>query len=95
MVLIPTIMKSQMGLNPAIIFLSLSLWVYVMGFIGLIIGLPLTTLIISYYCEFVLHQPNPLNKDKKKKEVKDKKAPLALTSSFLDMYRNEEKRDKR
>ena len=66
MVLIPTIMKNQMGLNPAIIFLSLSLWVYVLGFIGLIIGLPLTTLIISYYCEYVLHQPNPLHKTKKK-----------------------------
>ena len=88
MVLTPTIMKSQMGLNPAIIFLSLSLWVYVMGFIGLIIGLPLTTLIISYYCEFVLHQPNPLHKNKKK-EAQDKKAPLAITSSLLDNYRNE------
>ena len=92
MVLIPTIMKSQMGLNPAIIFLSLSLWVSVMGFIGLIIGLPLTTLIISYYCEFVLHQPNPLHKSKKK-EIKDSKTPLSLTSSFLSMYRNEEKKE--
>ena len=88
MVLIPIIMKNQMGLNPAIIFLSLSLWVYVLGFIGLIIGLPLTTLIISYYCEFVLHQPNPLHKNKKK-EAQDKKAPLAITSSLLDNYRNE------
>ncbi len=92
MVLIPTIMKSQMGLNPAIIFLSLSLWVYVMGFIGLIIGLPLTTLIISYYCEFVLHQPNPLHKNKKK-EIKDSKAPMALTSNFLNKYGNEGKKE--
>jgi predicted PurR-regulated permease PerM len=93
MVLIPTIMKSQMGLNPAIIFLSLSLWVYVLGFIGLIIGLPLTTLIISYYCEFVLHQPNPLHKGNKKKN-ESKKAPLALTSSFISTYRNENGSDK-
>ena len=91
--LVATIMKNQMGLNPAIIFLSLSLWVYVMGFIGLIIGLPLTTLIISYYCEFVLHQPNPLNKSKKK-EVQDKNAPLALTSSFISKYHNENHQDK-
>ena len=91
MVLIPIIMKSQMGLNPAIIFLSLSLWVYVMGFIGLIIGLPLTTLIISYYCEFVLHQPNPLHKGQKK-EVKDSKTPLTLSSSLLSSYRNSEKK---
>ena len=92
MVLIPTIMKSQMGLNPAIIFLSLSLWVYVLGFIGLIIGLPLTTLIISYYCEFVLHQPNPLHKTKKK-EIQNQKAPLALTSNLLGKYRNEHKKE--
>ena len=91
MVLIPTIMKNQMGLNPAIIFLSLSLWVYVLGFIGLIIGLPLTTLIISYYCEYVLHQPNPLHKSKKK-EAQSKKAPLALTSNFLNQYGNDERK---
>ena len=92
MVLIPTIMKSQMGLNPAIIFLSLSLWVYVMGFIGLIIGLPLTTLIISYYCEFVLHQPNPLHKSKKK-PLTDKKAPIPMSSSLVANYRNQEKKE--
>ena len=85
--LIPTIMKNQMGLNPAIIFLSLSLWVYVMGFIGLIIGLPLTTLIISYYCEYVLHQPNPLHKNKNKK-TDDKKTSMALKSSLVNQYRN-------
>ena len=87
MVLIPTIMKNQMGLNPAIIFLSLSLWVYVLGFIGLIIGLPLTTLIISYYCEFVLHQPNPLHQPKKK-DITNKKKPMALSSSLVSQYRN-------
>ena len=60
LVLIPMIMKQQMGLNPAIVFLSLSIWGYVLGFVGLIIALPLTTLIISYYSEYVLHKPNPL-----------------------------------
>lgn len=75
LILIPNIMKQQMGLNPAIIFLSLSIWGYVLGFVGLIIALPLTTLIISYYSEYVLHKPNPLydKKDKKKKKRKSKK----------------------
>ena len=82
LILIPAIMKEQMGLNPAIIFLALSLWAYVLGFIGLIIALPLTTLIISYYCEFVLHEPNPLYKNSayrkklKKKQSKLRKALL-------------------
>lgn len=70
LILIPSIMKQQMGLNPAIVFLSLSIWGFVLGFVGLIIALPLTTLIISYYSEYVLHKPNPLydkNITKKKK----------------------------
>ncbi len=68
LVLIPAIMKQQMGLRPAIIFLALSIWSYVLGFIGLIIALPLTTLIISYYSEFVLHTPNPLHRTAKRKK---------------------------
>jgi len=42
------------GLNPAIILLSLSVWGTLMGFVGLIIALPLTTLLISYYQRFIL-----------------------------------------
>lgn len=71
LILIPSIMKQQMGLNPAIVFLSLSVWGYVLGFVGLIIALPLTTLIISYYSEYVLHKPNPLYA--KKTSIKKKK----------------------
>lgn len=73
LILIPSIMKQQMGLNPAIVFLSLSVWGYVLGFVGLIIALPLTTLIISYYSEYVLHQPNPLYAKNKAKKIKNRK----------------------
>ncbi|MEG2820739.1 MAG: AI-2E family transporter [Muribaculaceae bacterium] len=55
MILTPKIMGKYMGLNPAIIFLSLSIWGTLLGFIGLIIALPLTTLIISYYDEYIIH----------------------------------------
>ncbi len=72
MVLVPAIMKQQMGLRPAIIFLALSVWGYVLGFIGLIVALPLTTLLISYYSEFVLHTPNPLYKNTAKAGMKKK-----------------------
>lgn len=67
LVLIPTIMRSQIGLRPAIVFLALALWSYVLGFIGLIIALPLTSLLISYYNEFILHVPKfPSGKRKAK-----------------------------
>ena len=56
MFLVPKIMGSAMGLNPAVILLSLSVWGSLLGFIGLIIALPLTTLLISYYRQFVLEE---------------------------------------
>lgn len=52
--LTPKIMGKAMGLNPAIILLSLSVWGTLLGFIGLIIALPLTTLLIAYYDRYVL-----------------------------------------
>ena len=42
-----------MGLNPAILLLSLSVWGVLLGFIGLIVALPLTTLIIAYWQRYV------------------------------------------
>jgi len=56
MFLVPKIMGKVTGLNPAVILLSLSIWGSLMGMIGLIIALPLTTLIISYYKRFVLKE---------------------------------------
>ncbi|MDR1089763.1 MAG: AI-2E family transporter [Prevotella sp.] len=51
--LIPRIMGKAMGLNPAIILLSLSVWGSLLGIIGMIIAIPLTTLLLSYYKEFI------------------------------------------
>lgn len=57
--LTPKIMGKAMGLNPAIILLSLSVWGSLLGFIGLIVALPLTTLCLSYYKRFVLSEEEP------------------------------------
>ncbi|WP_085537078.1 AI-2E family transporter [Massilibacteroides vaginae] len=56
--LTPRIMGKAMGLNPAIILLSLSVWGTLLGFIGLIVALPLTTLCLSYYKRFILMENN-------------------------------------
>ena len=53
MILTPRIMGKTMGLNPAIIFLALSVWGSLLGFIGLVIALPLTTILFSYYCRML------------------------------------------
>ena len=53
MIVTPKVMGSAMGLNPAILLLSLSVWGALLGFTGLIIALPLTTLLIAYYQRYV------------------------------------------
>lgn len=58
--LVPKIMGRAMGLKPAIILLALSIWGSLLGFVGLIIALPLTTLIISYYKRYILKENNLL-----------------------------------
>jgi len=57
MYLTPKIMGKVTGLGPAAILLSLSFWGALMGVIGMIIALPLTTLAISCYKHYVLHEP--------------------------------------
>lgn len=62
-VLTPKIMGKALGLNPAIILLSLSVWGSLLGIIGMIIALPLTTLCIAYYQQYVLGNKTTLIDD--------------------------------
>ncbi len=61
MVVTPKIMGKAMGLNPAILLLSLSIWGALLGFIGLIIALPLTTLLIAYWQRYVTREKPQYN----------------------------------
>ncbi len=52
-ILVPRIMGKVTGLNPAMIMLSLSVWGKLLGFLGLIIALPMTCLGLVYYRRFL------------------------------------------
>jgi len=52
-VITPHVMGREMGLNPAVILLSLSVWGYMLGIIGMIIALPFTSLIMTYYQRYI------------------------------------------
>ncbi|MBE6305172.1 MAG: AI-2E family transporter [Bacteroidales bacterium] len=56
LVLTPHIMGKAMNLNPAIILLSLSIWGTLLGLLGMIIALPMTTLLLSYYERYVIRR---------------------------------------
>ena len=52
--LTPKIMGKVTGLNSAIILLSLSIWGSLLGVLGMIIALPMTTLLLTYYQRYVI-----------------------------------------
>ena len=60
--IVPRVMGKITGLNPAIILLSLSVWGSLMGMLGMIIALPLTTLMLSYYQRVIINK-EPIRRD--------------------------------
>ena len=56
-VVTPHIMGREMGLNPAMILLSLSVWGSLLGIIGMIIALPATAIIFTYYERYISNGP--------------------------------------
>jgi predicted PurR-regulated permease PerM len=56
-ILVPRIMGEATGLRPAIMLLSVFVWGKLLGFLGLVLAIPLTSLIIAYYYRYVLGRP--------------------------------------
>ena len=56
-ILTPKIMGKVSGLNSAIILLSLSIWGSLLGIMGMIIAIPVSTLLVTYYQRYVVKIP--------------------------------------
>ncbi|MBR1928495.1 MAG: AI-2E family transporter [Paludibacteraceae bacterium] len=63
MVLTPLIMGKTIGMKPAVMLLALSIWGSLFGVAGMIIALPMTTVMISYYKRFIISQDDEDNKE--------------------------------
>ncbi|MBR2301629.1 MAG: AI-2E family transporter [Bacteroidaceae bacterium] len=56
MFLVPKILGKRMNLHPAVILLSLAIWGKLLGILGMIVALPMTTLMIGYLKRY--HETN-------------------------------------
>lgn len=65
-ILTPHIMGKEMGMNAALILLSLSVWGSLLGIIGMIIALPVSSLLMAYYERYI---SNPRTKDSNTQSV--------------------------
>lgn len=55
LILNPWIMEKNIGMNPVIMVLAISIWSYLLGLPGLLIGIPMTSLIIIYFKRYFLN----------------------------------------
>lgn len=67
--IVPKVMGKITGLNPAIVLLSLSVWGSLMGILGMIIALPLSTLMLSYYQRYVIRREKMTEQPPEPEEV--------------------------
>ena len=54
MILVPRIMGHTMGMRPSLILLVLTIWGSLLGFFGMLIALPATMFLYSFYKRFIL-----------------------------------------
>lgn len=85
MFLVPKIMGHTTGLKPAVILLSLFIWGALLGAVGMIIALPMTTLLVSYYKRFILCEPEIVESGypKRKKKRIRRKVNKTVESNIL------------
>lgn len=67
--LTPKIMGNTLGMKPAVMLLALSIWGSLLGVAGMIIALPLTTVMISTYKLYVLHEDNNQQADTSSSDI--------------------------
>jgi predicted PurR-regulated permease PerM len=68
----PNILSKATGLKPAIILLSLSIFASLLGLVGMIIALPTTSVIISYYKRFIIGRESITNEVDESLETNNK-----------------------
>lgn len=54
LILTPRLMDKHIGINPVILVLTISIWVYLFGFFGVVIGIPLTSLLLIYLKRYLM-----------------------------------------
>ena len=61
LLLTPRIMGKALGMNPALILLSLSVWGSLLGLLGMVIALPVTTILIKWFKIWLVNWKNGVN----------------------------------
>ncbi len=79
MILVPRIMGHTMGMRPSLILLVLTIWGSLLGFFGMLIALPATMFLYSFYKRYILEDKEYIaeveERARQKEERRKKKSP--------------------
>lgn len=73
MILVPRIMGYTMGMRPSLILLVLAVWGYLLGFFGMLIALPATMFLYSFYKRYILEDQEYIQEMEQRKKPKGKR----------------------
>ena len=74
MILVPRIMGYTMGMRPSLILRVLTIWGYLLGFFGMLIALPATMFLYSFYKRYILEDQEYIDEMDQRKKPKEKKS---------------------
>nr|WP_314687183.1 AI-2E family transporter [uncultured Porphyromonas sp.] len=83
MILVPRIMGYTMGMRPSLILLVLAVWGYLLGFFGMLIALPATMFLYSFYKRYILEDQEYIQEMEQRKKPKGKRPKGKKTPSDL------------
>ena len=81
--LIPHIMGRHMGMRPSLILLCITVWGSLLGFFGLIIALPITMTLYSFYMRFVVKDPAYVDAHKGERDHRRKKRRMRIQDRLM------------
>ncbi|MFC4666431.1 AI-2E family transporter [Falsiporphyromonas endometrii] len=83
-ILVPNIMGKQMGMRPSLILLCITIWGTLLGFFGLIVALPLTMALYSFYMTSIINDPQYINAHNEERDYRRMKR----RQKYLKQQRN-------
>ena len=80
MILVPRIMGHTMGMRPSLILLVLTIWGSLLGFFGMLIALPVTMFLYSFYKRYILEDKEYIAEVEERARQKEERRKKKSTS---------------
>ncbi len=90
----PLIQGQSLGIHPVAIMLSLTVWGYLFGFLGLLFALPLTMIVYALHMKYVVGKPLDIDMEATKRKARSNREKLVKSITNPKLIKDDKKGDK-